>query len=518
MNSILDKFQALVDDQTIVGMAVTIVQQGDIVHSRGFGVTGVESYQLAVTPDTLFAIGSITKSVAAATIMCLVEGGKLNLDTPIVHYLDGFDFDDQHRGRKVTLRHLLSHSSGLPQSGRNWGLRGRDALRTFMWDDLRHHRFVFEPGQAHIYSNTAISSIAYVAEMVTQTPFDELVQSLIFDPLDMSHSTFNPIKAITYPLALPHHTRDDGNLQVTHRVADNEMGHASSFCYCSTHDLAKFSVALMKPNLLFHADTLNEMQTPAIRLRMEGANYPGALMNAAFGLGLSLGTYRGYRLVRHGGMNLSYNCVMDTFPEQQLSVVLQSNYMADERAFNILFELYDHLLQPTAPLRPPAPPTVPEAIDANLTGEYFNPADGIVTLTKNDGQLILNDDYPLICIGQGRYYYLSDTLRFPVAIEGEVLFVRSIPYQRLERPLFTPDLEQWSSYVGDFIDPLTPYPDETAIRVAFDGKQLLINDVPQDALSNTRFVSALGIYDFISTDLLQVRMGMRFERHNHSED
>ena len=269
-----EQLQMLIDQQVIVGLAFAIIQNNEVSYSNGLGVTGVEDYQLPVTPNTLFAIGSISKSFAAATIMRLVEQGVLDLDVPIIEYIDGFEFEDRKNSRKVTLRHLLSHLSGLPAAGRYWGLRGQDALRKFVWEDLRYHRFMAEPGTVHIYSNTAISCAGYVAEHVTETPYDELVQQLIFDPLEMTRSTFSLAELVTYPVALPHRLSEDGKLEVLHRQTDNDMGHASSFCYCSTLDLAKFAVALLEPEKLLSEKSLQEMFTSQISLHTSGANYP----------------------------------------------------------------------------------------------------------------------------------------------------------------------------------------------------------------------------------------------------
>ncbi|MAS38161.1 MAG: hypothetical protein CL610_29460 [Anaerolineaceae bacterium] len=518
LDAITDQFQALIDQGSLVGLALAIIRNGETIYSRGMGVTGVEDYRLPVTPDTLFAIGSITKTVAAATIMRLVEQQALDLDRPIVEYLAGFAFEDTLNGARVTLRHLLSHASGLPAAGRNWGLRGRDALRRFVDEDLRYHQFFTPPGTVHLYSNTAISCAGYVAEAVTGIPFDTLVQQLIFDPLGMDRSTFNLAEAMTYPTALPHRLDAEGMLRVIHRQADNDMGHASSFCFGSTHDLAKFAAALLTPGVLFDAATLRHMQSPAISLHVEGANYPGALMNAAFGLGQELGEYRGCRLVGHGGMNQSFNCFLKLFPDQQIALVLQTNYMGDEDALNIVFELFDELLQPSAPLRPPEPATVPDATQAQRVGEYINPARGIRTITLDNGQLMLDSQHALICIGEGQYVYRSDWLRFPVAFPyPDTLVVRGLPYTRLHREAFEPDLAQWQTYAGVFVDPFTPYPADSAIRVHFDQGRIWINDTVQEALSNTRFVSARGLYEFSGRGALQVQMGCHYVRSSQSD-
>ena len=513
MTRLENKFQSLIDQNMMVGLSLAIVREGNLIYSQGLGMTGVEDYCLPITPDTLFAIGSISKAIAAATIMRLVEQDILNLDSPIVEYLNDFNFEDSRNGQKVTLRHLLNHSSGLPAGGRNWGLRGHDALSKFVYEDIRFHQFLTPPGKVHNYSSTAISCVGYVAEIVTNTPFDTLVQQLVFEPLDMHRSTFNLAEAMTYPSALPHYLGKDGKLHVIHRQSDNDMGHASSFGFCSTHDLAKFATALFIPGKLLQARSIQEMQMPQISLHVEGANYPGALMKSAFGLGLELGEYRGCRLVGHGGRNQSFNCYMKIFPDQQLAVVLQANYMGNEQPLNVIFELFDVLLKPSSPHHPHEPKTIPYVALDEWVGEYLNPMNGICTVSRNNDRLILDGHQSLICIQKGQYFYRLGGLRFPVTFPyKETMIVHGIPYKQIHRTPFQPDLTLWKSYEGMFIDPFTPYPYESAIHVRFDDGNLWINDVLQDALSNTQFVSSDGLYDFLGNKVIQIHMGTRYIR------
>jgi hypothetical protein len=98
------------EKQAALGAAVAILQGGEIVYLGGFGTTSIEEGGVQVTPQTLFAYGSIGKNLCAVLIMRLVEQGLLQLDTPIVNYLPTLQFSDRERGRKVTLRHLLSQA------------------------------------------------------------------------------------------------------------------------------------------------------------------------------------------------------------------------------------------------------------------------------------------------------------------------------------------------------------------------------------------------------------------------
>ena len=133
--------------QRMVGMALALVQGGEVVYARGFGATSVEDAGLPITPSTLFCIGSISKTLTATLVMRLVEQGKLDLDAPVMSYLPGFTFSEPALGKRVTLRHVLSHTTGLPSAGKDFGPRDPDALRRFVCDEISRYGFVAEPGK-----------------------------------------------------------------------------------------------------------------------------------------------------------------------------------------------------------------------------------------------------------------------------------------------------------------------------------------------------------------------------------
>ncbi|HEY0606792.1 MAG TPA: serine hydrolase domain-containing protein, partial [Herpetosiphonaceae bacterium] len=148
------RIQQAIQERRYVGLALALVHGAEMTYARGFGTTSVEDGGIAVTPDTLFCIGSISKSLTATLVMRLVEQGRLDLDQPVIHYLPGFAFSDRLLGARITLRHVLSHSTGLPAAGKDFGPRDPDALRRFVWEDLPRYQFIAEPGKVHLYNNT----------------------------------------------------------------------------------------------------------------------------------------------------------------------------------------------------------------------------------------------------------------------------------------------------------------------------------------------------------------------------
>jgi CubicO group peptidase (beta-lactamase class C family) len=271
-----------------------MIQNGAVTYSRGFGVTSVEESGVPISANTLFNIGSITKVLTGTLIMCLVEQGRLDLEAPVIIYIPEFRFSDEDWGRRVTLRHLLSHTSGLPPAGKDWGPRNADALERYVWDELSKHSFLAAPGRIHTYSNTALVMAGYLAEVVTGQAFDEALQEIVLEPLGMTHTTFDHTVAMTYPLALPHAMSDDGRVSVTHRFVDNLSGHPSGFSFSNTSDLTKLALMFLNNGV---SDQKAFLSPASIRtMHMMGAGHPFAHISREYGITFMLGEYKGTAL------------------------------------------------------------------------------------------------------------------------------------------------------------------------------------------------------------------------------
>ncbi|HEU5376900.1 MAG TPA: serine hydrolase domain-containing protein, partial [Ktedonobacteraceae bacterium] len=109
-----ERIEQQMKDAHVPGLALAIVLGTEIIYAKGFGVTSIEDNGVAVTPKTLFRIGSVTKPLTGTAIMCLVEAGLLDLDQPVRTYIPWFSLSEAEASERVTLRMLMSHTSGLP--------------------------------------------------------------------------------------------------------------------------------------------------------------------------------------------------------------------------------------------------------------------------------------------------------------------------------------------------------------------------------------------------------------------
>lgn len=178
--------EAAIREGASPGAALAIGRRGQLVRLRGYGRLTYAVDAPAVTDSTIFDIASLTKVVGTTTaIMQLVEAGRLDLDVPIAHYLRSWPTDG-HASR-ITLRHLLTHTSGLPAGADLWTTAGRDAKIS----RIAAMRMTAPPGSQTIYSDLGMIVTGAVVESVTGERLDDYLEREVFEPLRMRETFFN---------------------------------------------------------------------------------------------------------------------------------------------------------------------------------------------------------------------------------------------------------------------------------------------------------------------------------------
>ena len=177
----------------IPGLAVGIVQGDRIVHLKGFGIA--DPSERPVTPRTPFVLGSVSKSLTALAIMQLVAAGKVELDAPVRRYLPWFRLADAQASALITVRHLLTHTGGLPRSADGQTVYVRDTGEGALERQIRGLASVPAPrpaGTAYEYTNADFNILGLVVEAVSGQPFGDYLQARVFTPLGMQHSATRP--------------------------------------------------------------------------------------------------------------------------------------------------------------------------------------------------------------------------------------------------------------------------------------------------------------------------------------
>ncbi|MCB0031015.1 MAG: beta-lactamase family protein, partial [Anaerolineales bacterium] len=399
-----------------VGLSLAVVHQDVLTYAAGFGRTTVQPQGVAVQADTLFPYRSVSKNLCAALVMRLVAAGLLDLDRPVQQYDPQLRFHNPEYGARITLRHILSHTTGLPMAGRSYGPAGRDALARFAHLEIPDYRSLAPPGQFHLYSNSVFCLAGHLAEQVTGRYFTELMSEWVFDPLQMVHSTYKPHVAMTYPLALPHRLNRSGQFELQHSLPYNDSGIPSSFCYGTALDLANLARMYLAGGRfagqqILPAELIAEMQRPHISRYIDGASHLFTNYYQGYGLGFQLGAYRGLRVVRHPGGGGGYNIYFDLLPELNQAIIIMLNDGGHPGAVAAFQAIYEHFAGAhfAAPLfASPRPITIDDSAQWScLTGHFVAPDTGrLLEITTSESGLVMiskGQTYPLRPIGRRHY-------------------------------------------------------------------------------------------------------------------
>ena len=389
------------------GLAIALVDDQDIVWARGFGYADIEA-GLPVTTQTVFRIGSISKTLTAAAALHYVERGALDLESPFTLYTPAVTWKERYpAARPVTVRDLMSHHSGLPGDLLRAGFLTQPLGRGYahVVHDLAGTYPVFEPGLVNAYGNAAFvlleGVIAAAAELHTGLPrsFEDIVEADIFQPLGMEATSFRIDKpAISNHLAVAYL----GGYRMPHEFVDI---HGTGGLYSRPTDLARFLGALFAGEPVLSAETVAAMTAD-----QSGNALYDAWLDFKSGLGWDqVGdpelNYAGAHASKSGG-TLTFSAMMAVLLDHKLGVILAAN-TSDSTVFEgatpaLQHALFDKtgILPPEIEIVFPAEPddsVTPADIEA-LAGIYVG-SSGYDRVTADPDALII--DYHLDLPGGG---------------------------------------------------------------------------------------------------------------------
>jgi CubicO group peptidase (beta-lactamase class C family) len=294
--------------QQIPGVSLAVIRNGEIVIARGYGLANVE-HQVPVKPETIFQSGSMGKQFTATAVMMLAEEGKLSLDDKITKYFP----DGPAAWHNITVRHLLTHTSGMTDYPENFDLR-RDYTEDDLVQRIKAIPLAFQPGEKWSYSNLAYVMLGVLIHKVSGKFYGDFLQERVFQPLGMStarvisESDIVPNRAAGYRLV-------NGQLKNQNWVSPSLNTTADGALYLTVYDAAKWDAALYGEKLLKRS-SLEAMWT-AVKLN-DGKTHP-------YGFGWALGDVRGHRVVEHGGAWQGFKAQISRYPDDKLTIVVFAN-------------------------------------------------------------------------------------------------------------------------------------------------------------------------------------------------
>jgi CubicO group peptidase (beta-lactamase class C family) len=316
-----DYISAKMKELRIPGAALVIVQGDQIVHLQGFGVA--DGSGRPVTPQTPFFTGSTGKSFTALAILQLVEAGKIQLDSPVQTYLPWFRVADANASARITVRQLLSMSSGMPQS------IGQEQIANFDLSDsaiennvraLADVELISAPGKRYEYSNSNYTTLGMIIQAVSGQSYESYITEHIFQPLDMQNSFASKAEAeqdglvlgyqqwFGIPVASPNLPFSRGSLSAGQLIMSVEdFGH---YLIAQLNDGSYHGICVLSP------EGIVKLHQPAIQMPNSTDFYA---------MGWEVQEYQDVQVIGHNGAVPGYTTGMFLVPEKDLAIALVMN-------------------------------------------------------------------------------------------------------------------------------------------------------------------------------------------------
>lgn len=298
-------------ERHIPGISVGVVRDGSVMLTGGYGLANVE-LGVAATPDTVYGVLSVGKQFTAAAIMQMAEAGTVHLDEPIATCLPGMPTAWQ----AVTVRHLLSHTSGIPDYTDTPGFAQTIRQDRSPLDVIRpvlSMALEFPPGEEWRYSNTGYYLLGMIVERVSGQPYAQYLTARIFQPVGMKATRVNDLNAVI-PNRAAGYTWWNDQLSNAEYASPTQMW-AAGGVVSTVRDLATWDAALSTDTLL-QSSSREQMVAPAKLANGQTAPY---------GFGNELAADHGHRVAGHQGGGLAFDATLLRYVDDRLTVIVLSN-------------------------------------------------------------------------------------------------------------------------------------------------------------------------------------------------
>ncbi len=328
--SLSDFVERTADKFKIPGVAAGVLVGGKETFAC-HGVTSIEN-PLPVDPDTLFGLGSVSKTFTATALMRLVAEGKVELEAPVRRYVPELRLADERTAAEVTVLNLLNHTSGM-----DWGLQvdtgeGNDALATYV-AKMAELEIIAPLGVRASYSQAGYNLAGRIIEKVTGLTFERAVAALVFEPLGLSHSFYAHEEVMTRRFTLAHNRGEDGTLSIQRmrrRPRGDNPGGGLASSVADQLRWARFHLGdgrAESGERALPAEVLQRMKEPTVKL-------VGSNLGDAIGIGWFLRDVDGVRTAGHGGSTNGQFAELLLVPGRDFAVVALSNAGPDGILFN----------------------------------------------------------------------------------------------------------------------------------------------------------------------------------------
>ena len=304
---------ALASKYRVFNGSALVAENGKIIYKGGFGMANME-WAIPNTPDTRFRLGSITKQFTSMLTLQLVEQGKIKLDGKITDYLPDYRKDI---GEKVTIHHLLTHTSGIPSYTSQPRFFEDVSRNPYQVTDFvtkyASGNLEFEPGSKFSYNNSGYFLLGAIIEKVTGKTYEQVLKENIFDPLGMKNTGYDHYDTLIPKRAAGYAKTADGYTNAAY--LDMSIPYAAGSLYSTVEDLYLWDQALYTDKLI----------TPQSKELM----YKPFLDNYAYGWSVSNTSFKvndqSVQIIRHGGGINGFSTMIARFPKEKNLVIVLDN-------------------------------------------------------------------------------------------------------------------------------------------------------------------------------------------------
>jgi len=360
---------------TTPGCAVAIIKNENVVFKKGYGMSNLE-YNVPITPSSIFHIASESKQYVAFCMLLLEQQGKLSIDDDIRKYLDYVP----DLGKKITIRHLIHHTSGLRDqwqllANAGWQLDDVITQEHIIKLVSKQKALNFEPGEEHLYCNTGYTLMAEIVKKASGLSLREYTDKYIFKPLEMNNTHFHD----NYREIVPNRTYSyspGGPNGYSHSVLSYSTVGATSL-FTTVEDEAKWLMNY-ENGKVGGKELLQKMYS-------QGILNNGKKLTYAFAI--NMGDYNGWKEIGHGGGDAGFRTYATRFPEQQLGIIVFSN-LASFNSYGMAMQVAELLLPPKEKKSDNALTLADSNLLKKLVGRYVSPRGGSLNLSWNNGKLV----------------------------------------------------------------------------------------------------------------------------------
>jgi CubicO group peptidase (beta-lactamase class C family) len=325
----LDRFiQEALERVEIPGAAIAVVQGGKIVHERGFGVRTLGKRE-PVTQDTLFRIGSMTKSLTSLMMAAAIDREKMTWDSPVTSIYPSFALGDPETTQKLALRHTVCACTGLPRQDTAFHFNTKASTPESRIAEMKAMKPTTGFGETFQYSNSLVSAGGFIAahavypDMPLGPAYDEAMKKIVFEPIGMKSTTFDVARVATMNHATPHGLDLDANQTALPLKAEDNIAavRPAGGAWSNVRDMARYLLVELgkgttpEGTKVAEEATLMERRKPMVRTG-EGSSY---------GLALSIMDWRGIPVIAHTGGTYGFSSSMLFLPAHDIGLVILTN-------------------------------------------------------------------------------------------------------------------------------------------------------------------------------------------------